>query len=40
MTVIKAVAEFERCDSESNKVFFYRQSVVDTFTVSRSEQMF
>ena len=40
MYVRKYVAEFERLDSESNKVYFARPSVSDKFVVSRNEQTF
>jgi hypothetical protein len=40
MYVRKYVEEFERFNSESNKVYFSRQSWADEFVVSRNEQTF
>jgi len=40
MQILKSVAEFERYNSSSNRVYFHRQSLVDEIVVSRNEQKF
>jgi hypothetical protein len=40
LQVLKSVAEFERYDSESNKVYYHRQSLLDEITVARKDQTF
>jgi hypothetical protein len=40
MEVLKNIAEFERYDSKSNKVYYHRESIMDQFAVSRHDQTF
>ena len=40
LQVFKHVAEFERYGSDSNKVYFHRQSLIDQIPISREDQTF
>ncbi len=40
MQIWKGVAEFERYNSASNRVYFHRYSLVDEIVISRNEQKF
>ncbi len=40
MLVLMYVAEFERYGSDSNKVYFHRESLVDRIPISRKDQTF
>ena len=40
LRILKYVAGFERYTSESNKVYFHRESLVDEITVGRNDQTF
>jgi hypothetical protein len=40
LEVYKSVAEFERYDSKSNKVFYLRQSLVNEISIRRKDQKF
>ena len=40
LLVLKFVAEFERYASDSSKVYFHRQSLIERIPISRREQAF